>query len=386
MFFYFIIEKMYKRIFKPPKNSSFFLFGPRGVGKTHFIRSFYKKALFFDLLEASLYQSFLSQPERLSEKIPPGYKGVVVIDEIQKVPPLLDEVHRLIETRKISFVLTGSSARKLRGNHTNLLAGRALKCLFFPLTTKELGRDFNLKKSLELGHMPKVFSSQDPKAFLKSYVQVYLREEIQQEGLVRNLPSFSRFLETASFSQGSPLVVANVARESSISAKVVENYFSILRDTLLSYEIPVFSKKAKRDLMNKRKFYFFDVGIFQALRPRGILDSTSSLNGIALETLVLQEILAHNELTQLDYGIFYWRTRLHVEVDFILYGEKGFKAIEVKCQERLSKTDFKGLFEFKKDYPQSELFLLYTGSKDYTQNDIQVLNVERFLKNLAAFL
>ena len=377
---------MYKRLFNPPKNSSFFLFGPRGVGKTHFIRSFYKKALFFDLLEASLYQSFLAQPERLSEKIPPDYKGFVVIDEIQKVPALLNEVHRLIETRKLSFVLTGSSARKLKKNQTNLLAGRALKCPFFPLTVKELGRDFELKNSLQLGHMPKVFSSEQPKAFLKSYVQVYLKEEIQQEGLVRDLPSFSRFLETASFSQGSPLVMANIARECHVSAKVVENYFSLLRDTLLSYEIPVFSKKAKRALLNKRKFYFFDVGVFRALRPRGVLDSTSDLNGIALETLVLQEILARNELSQLDYEVFYWRTREHIEVDFILYGEKGFKAIEVKCRQRLSQKDFKGLLEFKKDYPQSELFLLYTGQKDYTQNHIQVINVERFLKNIETFL
>ena len=377
---------MYKRLFKPPKNSSFFLFGPRGVGKTHFIRSFYKRALFFDLLEASVYQSFLAQPERLSEKIPPDYKGFVVIDEIQKVPALLDEVHRLIETRKLSFVLTGSSARKLKKNQTNLLAGRALKCLFFPLTVKELGEDFKLKNSLQLGHMPKVFSSEQPKAFLKSYVQVYLKEEIQQEGLARDLPSFSRFLETASFSQGSPLVMANIARECHVSVKVVESYFSLLRDTLLSYEIPVFSKKRKRALLNKRKFYFFDVGVFQALRPRGVLDSTSDLNGIALETLVLQEILAHNELSQLDYEVFYWRTREHIEVDFILYGEKGFKAIEVKCQQRLSQKDFKSLLEFQKDYPQSELFLLYTGQKDYTQNHIQVLNVERFLKNIETFV
>ena len=377
---------MYKRLLTPPENSSFFLFGPRGVGKTHFIRSFYKEALFFDLLQSSLYQSFLSSPERLSEQIPSDYRGWVVIDEVQKVPALLDEVHRLIETRKLLFVLTGSSARKLKREQANLLAGRALRCLMYPLTAEELKNDFDLKTSLELGHIPKVFSAQNPKAFLKSYVEVYLKEEIQQEGLTRSLPAFSRFLESASFAQGSPLVMTNVARDCHVSAKVVENYFSILRDTLLSYELPIFSKKAKRDLINKRKFYFFDVGVFRAIRPQGILDSSSDLNGIALETLVLQEISAHNEIHQLDYEIFYWRTRKHLEVDFILYGKNGFKAIEVKCQERINQKAFKGLLEFKKDYPESELLFLYTGSKDYTYQDIEILNVEKFLKNLGTFL
>ena len=376
---------MYKRMLTPPENSSFFLFGPRGVGKTHFIRSFYKEALFFDLLQSSLYQSFLSSPERLSEQIPSDYKGWVVIDEVQKVPALLDEVHRLIETRKLLFVLIGS-ARKLKKEQANLLAGKALRCLMYPLTAEELKNDFDLKTSLELGHIPKVFSSENPRAFLKSYVEFYLKGEIQQEGLTRNLPAFSRFLESASFAQGSPLMMTNVARDCHVSAKVVENYFSILRDTLLSYELPIFSKKAKRALMNKRKFYFFDVGVFKAIRPQGILDSSSDLNGIALETLVLQEISAHNEIHQLDYEIFYWRTRKHLEVDFILYGKKGFKAIEVKCQERINHKAFKGLLEFKKDYPESKLLFLYTGSKDYSYQDIEILNVEKFLKNLGAFL
>ena len=377
---------MYKRLFNPPENSSFFLFGPRGVGKTHFVRSFYKKALFFDLLQSSLYQSFLASPERLSQQIPSDYKEWVVIDEVQKVPALLDEVHRLIETRELLFILTGSSARKLKREQANLLAGRALKCLMYPLTIEELKDDFDLKTSLELGHMPKVFSSENPKAFLKSYVEVYLKEEIQQEGLTRSLPAFSRFLESASFAQGASLVMTNVARDCHVSTKVVENYFSILRDTLLSYELPIFSKRAKRDLMNKRKFYFFDVGVFRAIRPQGVLDSSSDLNGIALETLVLQEISAHNEIHQLGYEIFYWRTRKHLEVDFILYGERRFKAIEVKCQERINQKDFKGLLEFKKDYPESDLLFLYTGSADYIHQDIRILNIEKFLRNLGDFL
>ena len=377
---------MYKRAFQPPSDQSYFLLGPRGTGKSFFIRSFYKKALFFDLLEAGLYQPLLASPDRLSERIPSDYKGWVVIDEIQKIPSLLDEVHRLIETRKLRFVLTGSSARKLKTQKANLLAGRALYCRMYPLTVEELGGDFNLKRSLEYGHLPQVFSLKNPKKFLESYVQVYLKEEIQEEGLTRSLPAFSRFLESASFSQASPLVVSNIAADCHVSRKVVENYFTILRDTLLSYELPVFAKRAKRKLLRKTKFYFFDVGVFRTLRPKGVLDSDEELNGVALETLVLQEILAQKEIKNWEYDIFYWRTQKHLEVDFILYGKRGFKAIEIKASQKLRKEDFKGLLEFKKDYPHSELLLIYAGTKNYTENDVQIINVEEFLKNLKKFI
>ncbi len=377
---------MYKRLFSPPQDQSYFLLGPRGTGKTSFINSFYKSSLKFDLLNSELYHSFLSSPKRLSERIPSSYKGWVVIDEIQKIPSLLDEVHRLIETRKLRFVLTGSSARKLKSKNANLLAGRALKCHMYPLTSEELGEDFHLNRSLKYGNLPQVFSLKNPKKFLQSYVQVYLKEEIKEESLTRSLPSFSRFLEEASFSQANPLVISNVAQDCHVERKVVENYFSILRDTLLSYEIPVFSKRAKRSLLSKRKFYFFDTGVFRALRPQGPLDSPSELNGAALETLVLQEILAQKEIKNWDYELFYWRTQRHVEVDFILYGKKGFKAIEVKASHRIRKEDFKGLLEFKKDYPECESFLLYTGKENYTEKDIHIVGVEDFLKHLEDFI
>ena len=377
---------MYKRAFKPPKNQSYFLLGPRGTGKTSFVRSLYKKSLYFDLLESSLYQSLLAEPQRLAHKIPSQYKGWVVIDEIQKIPALLDEVHRLIETRGLRFVLTGSSARKLKAGKANLLAGRALACTMRPLTVEELGRHFDLKKSLDFGHLPQIFSSEDPKKFLESYITVYLKEEIQQESLTRNLPAFSRFLESASFSQSAPLNISNIARDCHVPRKVVENYFTILRDTLLSYELPIFSKRAKRSLIQKTKFYFFDVGVFKTLRQQGVLDADSELNGIALETLILQEITAQKEIKNWEYNIFYWRTQKHLEVDFILYGKRGFKAIEVKCSKRLRKEDFKGLLEFKKDYPKSELFLIYTGEFQYVENDVQVINAQEFLKNLSQFI
>ncbi len=377
---------MYPRGFTPPTDQSYFLLGPRGTGKSSFIRSFYKEALFFDLLDSGPYQTFLVSPRRLGDRIPQNYQGWVVIDEIQKIPALLDEIHRLIETRKIFFVLTGSSARKLKAPKANLLAGRALICRMHPLTVKELGNDFELKKSLTHGHLPQVFSSKNPDQFLRSYVQVYLKEEIQTEALTRNLPAFSRFLEAAGFSQGSPLTVSNVAADCQVHRKVVENYFTILRDTLLSYELPVFSRRAKRKLLKKVKFYFFDVGVFRTLRPRGILDSDSELGGVALETLVLQEIMAQKEIRNWGYDVFYWRSQTHLEVDFVLYGRRGFKAIEVKTSTRPRKRDFKGLLEFKRDYPESELFFIYMGSQSYTENDIRVINVNDFLKNMEAFV
>ena len=378
---------MYKRIFNPSSEQSYFLLGPRGVGKSYFTANKYKKALFFDLLDSDIYIKFLASPRRLSESIPSPFRQWIIIDEIQKIPALLDEVHRLIEKRKLKFILTGSSARKLKTKNVNLLAGRAWTEYMYPLTAEELGKDFSLKKSLSYGHLPMAYQTRQPKKFLNSYVQTYLKEEIQQESLTRNLPGFSRFLESASFSQGAVLNITNISRDCSVQRKTAESYFSILKDTLLSYELKPFLKKSKRDLVQSPKFYFFDVGVFQALRPKGPLDSLSEKSGVALETLVLQEITAYNSYKNLGYEIFYWRTRNQKnEVDFILYGEKGLKAIEVKLSHRIRQKDYRSLLEFLNDYPQTEAFLLYTGQKSYTFKDIRVLPVEKFLKNKIDFL
>ena len=378
---------MYKRIFNPSPEQSYFLLGPRGVGKSCFVASAHKKALYFDLLDSDIYTKLLASPRRLSEYIPSSFKQWIIIDEIQKIPELLDEVHRLIEKRKLKFILTGSSARKLRAKNVNLLAGRAWTEYMYPLTVEELGKDFSLKKSLSYGHLPMAYKTKQPKKFLSSYIHTYLKEEIQQESLTRNLPGFSRFLESASFSQGSVLNITNISRECSVHRKVVESYFSILRDTLLSYELKPFLKKSKRDLARSPKFYFFDAGVFQALRPKGPLDTLSERSGIALETLVLQEITAYNSYKNLEYEIFYWRTRNNKnEVDFVLYGEKGLKAVEVKLSHRIRPNDYRSLLEFLKDYPKAEAFLLHTGQKSYVFKDIHVLPVEKFLKNKTDFL
>ena len=377
---------MYPRIFSPPEHQSYFLFGPRGTGKSVYVENFYKQGLFFDLLDSRVYNELLADPGRLSARIPEGFNDWVIIDEVQKVPALLNEVHRLIESRRLRFVLTGSSARRLRSDNVNLLAGRALTCRMHPLTAAELGADFNLARALKYGQLPMAYTSTDPEMFLQSYVRTYLQEEIQLEGLTRNLPAFSRFLEAASFSQGSPLNISAIARDCAVNRKVVENYFSILRDTLVSYEIPVFAKRAKRSVIRSVKFYFFDAGVFRTLRPAGPYDSDAEAEGAALETLVLQEIAARNDYRRWNYGIYYWRTRQGAEVDFVLYGERGFRAIEVKHSDRIRREDFRGLKQFKEEYPEAELIFVYSGDRRFHEGGIEIVPAEVFLRDAEAFI
>lgn len=377
---------MYSRILKTPQNKSFFLFGPRGTGKTTWLKSTFPRAVYIDLLDSGIYYDLLAHPQHIERFIPKNFNDWVILDEVQRVPMLLNEVHRLIENQKISFILTGSSARKLKQKDVNLLAGRALTCHFYPLTTVELGGDFNLDHAINYGHLPATFSESDPRHYLESYVTTYLREEVQQEGLSRNLGTFSRFLEAASFSQGSVLNISEVARESSINRKVVENYFSILEDLMIAYMLPTFSKKAKRRLLAHPKFYFFDVGVYRTLRPMGPLDYTEEVEGISLETLVWQEIKAINDYLHFDYSLYYWRTALGEEVDFVLYGKKGLIGIEVKRSDRLTAKVFSGLRAFLKDYPMAKTYLLYGGEKRMREGEIEIVPVKDFLKDLAIIL
>lgn len=378
---------MYKRLLKKPLEhpKSFFLFGPRGTGKTSWIKEKTPNSLYLDLLETDLYIELLARPERLRKMIPENFSEWIVLDEVQKIPSLLNEVHRLIEKDHCKFILTGSSSRSLKRKGVNLLAGRALTYQMFPLTVKELGKDFNIKNSLQYGHLPSVFS-EDPKKYLESYVQTYLREEVLQEGLTRNLGAFSRFLEIASFSQGSILNITEIAREASIHRKVAESYFHILEDLLLAHRIFPFSKKAKRKTISHPKFYYFDVGVFQILRPKGPLDMKEEIDGTGLETLVFQELLAMNHYLDLGYRIYYWRTQDQKEVDFVLYGEKGLLAIEVKRKEKISFQDLKNLKAFQEDYPMAKLFLLYGGTREENEDGIRILPIEKALSSLEALL
>ncbi len=377
---------MYSRLLRAPERQSFFLFGPRGTGKTAWITERFSGMPTFDLLDSEVYTRLLATPQLLGSLIPAAHRGWVVIDEVQRVPQLLNEVHRLIESRRLRFALTGSSARKLRARGVNLLAGRALTRFMHPLTASELGKDFELGRALRYGGLPFACTTRDPKAYLASYVTSYLREEVQQEGLARNLSAFSRFLQAASFSQAAPLNMAAVARDCGVHAKVVEDYFTILEDLLIAVRLPVFKRRAQRRLVAHPKFFFFDVGVFHALRPRGPLDATEEIEGPALETLVLEQLRAWNDYLDLGYSIHYWRTAAGDEVDFVLYGERGLIAIEVKRSSRVRSEDLRGLRRFREDFPMARSYLLHTGPRRWHENGIEIWPVGEALADLAGIM
>ena len=380
---------MYARMKKIDKSTSCFLFGPRGTGKTYWLRRSLPDAIYVDLLEARTSGQLLADPQRLAERIPANCCRVILIDEIQRVPALLDEVHRLIETRKLVFVLTGSSPRKLKRGGSNLLAGRAIQHQLFPFTAAELGEDFSLVKALQHGMLPTIYDPEkkvDPDDYLATYVQTYLREEIVAEGLIRQAGVFARFLEAASFSQGQPLNISAVARESTVHRKVVESYFQILEDLLIATRLPVFRKRAKRRLAAHPKFFIFDTGVFRAIRPRGPLDAPEQIDGAALETLVFQELRATSSNLSLGYNIYYWRTAGGMEVDFILYGQRGIVACEVKRKRRLTGQDLRGLRSFLDDYPMAKAYVLYGGQHHLYFDGIVALPIAEALRDLPGLL
>jgi predicted AAA+ superfamily ATPase len=295
-------------------------------------------------------------------------------------------VHRLIEKKRYKFILTGSSARKLRRKGFNLLGGRALTYSLHSLSALELKDDFNLEHSLKYGQLPCVYTEPDPKRYLESYVKTYLEEEVRQEGLTRNLAAFSRFLEAASFSQGAVLNITAVASDCAIERKVVENYFFILEDLLIAYRIPVFTKRAKRRMVVHPKFYFFDTGVYRTLRPMGPLDMPEQVEGAAFETLLFQELLAVNDALNLGYKLHYWRTSNHTEVDFVLYGNKGLRALEVKRTGRVLKPMLRGLTAFCKDYPMAKAYFIYGGKQRMRQGQIEILPISCVLKELPDIL
>lgn len=276
--------------------------------------------------------------------------------------------------------------RKLRRGGANLLAGRAHIYYMHPLTAQELGEEFQLKKALQYGLLPAVIQETAPEKYLQSYIFSYLKEEVMLEGLARNLSAFNRFLEIASFSQAQVLNMHAVSRESQINARTVLNYFDLLYDLLLAYRIPPFTKRAKRRLVHHPKFFFFDVGVFNMLRPKGPFDRPEEIEGAALETLFLQSAIAINDLYGLKYTIYYWRTQSGLEVDFVLYGEKGIQAFEIKRSKQVTKKDCKGLFAFLKAYPTSKAYLLYGGEQQLFFDKIQVLPFENVLRQLPSIL
>ena len=371
-----------QRFFRDP-GRSYFLFGPRGTGKSTWVKQMNPQATYVDLLKPEIERQFTAYPERLSALVQKGSSQTIFIDEIQRAPALLTVVHDIIEQKTgIKFVLSGSSPRKLKRTGADLLGGRALLREMHPFMASELGERFNLEQALSNGLLPIVFGDPAPQQVLQTYISLYLKEEIQTEGLIRNLSSFSRFLEAISFSQASLLNVTNVARECEVKRGTVENYIQILEELLLSFQLPVFRNRTQRELIQHPKFYLFDVGVFTALRPRGILDVPTEIQGPALEGLVAQHLRAWNDYSDEKHSISFWRTRAGLEVDFIVYGPGGLWAIEVKNSTKVHDGDLKSLKAFLEDYPMAKLILLYRGNLRFQQGTIDCVPCEDFLRRL----
>jgi predicted AAA+ superfamily ATPase len=372
------------RRFFEPKQHSFFLFGPRGTGKSTLVKETFPDALYLDLLLPDVFRRYSARPERIRELVD-GHpeKKAVVIDEVQKVPELLEAVHSLIEEKRgLQFILTGSSARKLKKTGVNLLAGRVQMKRMHPFVAAELGTQFDLNPALELGMIPVILDSPEPDASLSAYIDLYIREEVQMEGLTRNIGNFSRFLEAVSFSHGSVLNISNIARECQVQRKLAESYLQILEDLLLAFRVPVFTKKAKRAVSQHPKFYFFDTGIYSSLRPSGPLDRPEEKAGAALEGLVAQHLRAWLDYRHPGSRLFFWRTASGSEIDFVVYGPKIFQAVEVKHTAQIRPTDIRALKTFGQDYPQAERILVYRGKERLKREGILIVPCKEFLMGL----
>ena len=340
------------RFFTLPDQSCF-LFGPRGTGKSTLLRHRLPDALYLDLLDPALYRSFVARPERLRELLAGAPDThTVVIDEIQRAPELLTVVHAVLEEpAPPRFVLTGSSARKLRTGGVDLLGGRALNRTLHPFLAAELP-GFDLDSALTIGLLPLVVAAADPKDALEAYANLYVDQEVRTEGLTRNVGNFVRFLEAVSFSQGSQINVSGIARECEIERHVVASYLGILEDLLLAFRLPVFRKRPKRATVAHDKLYMFDAGVFRSLRPRGPLDRPEEIAGQALEGLVAQHLVAWAAYAGRDAEVYFWRTQGGSEVDFVVYGDHGIEAFEVKNARRVYRRDLASLRAFRDDYPE----------------------------------
>ncbi len=371
-----------ERVFTPPSKYSFFLFGPRGTGKSTWVKKYYPKALYIDLLLADTRRRYAANPEFLIKAVHAlENDNQVIIDEIQRVPDLLSVIHALIEEKRgIQFILTGSSSRKLKREGVDLLAGRAIKKEMHPFMANEVGEAFSLDKALNQGMLPLVWEEEDQEDVLESYVNLYIIEEVQFEGLVRNIGNFSRFLSVIPFSHASLLNITNISRECEVNRGTVQNFLDILKDLLLAYQLSIFKRRAKRILSSQTKFYLFDSGVFQIMRKIGPMDTKFEILGAALEGLVFQHLKAWCDYSKGKYEIFYWRTKAGLEVDFIIYGENGFWAIEVKNGSKISPGDLKGLRHFSEDYPECKTLLLYRGDTECMDQNIRSMSCEKYLR------
>ena len=370
--------------FRTLPRGSFFLFGPRGTAKTTWLRSVLPGALVVDLLKSEEYRRLSARPERLAERVRSAPTGSdVVIDEIQRVPELLNVVHSLMQSgRGHRFILTGSSARKLRRGGVNLLAGRAALHTMHPFMAREMGTRFDLDTSLNLGTVPTVVDADDPKSALTAYASLYVEQEVRAEGLARDVGSFSRFLEAAAFSHAATLNVSEVARECETSRSTVAGYIELLEDLLLAFRLPVFTRRAKRRLVSHPRFFYFDCGVFRSLRPAGPLDRPAEIGGAALEGLLAQHLRAWLAYRESDAKLYYWRTRGGAEVDFVLYGTPGIWAFDIMNADRIRPADLRGLIAFGDEYPEARRVLLYRGEYRLLRRGVLCLPVGDFLRGL----
>jgi predicted AAA+ superfamily ATPase len=328
------------------KKKSHFLLGPRGVGKSHLIRTTLNDAVYIDLLVDDVYSRLLRRPSSLKEFLPQHAAQVIVIDEIQKIPALLDEVHKAIEEQKLTFLLTGSSARKLRRGGANLLAGRAWERNLFPLTSSELGERFDFLRYLSFGGLPSVYFSDYPEDELKNYTKLYLKEEIQAEGLVRKFDHFVRFLDFVALTNGEEINYDSLGSDAGVPPRTVASYFELLEDTLVGFSVAPYTKTKKRKSITRSKFFLFDIGVVSALTKRGALTETSELLGRAFEHFIAMELRAYSSYSERDLALRYWRTTSQHEVDFIL---EDHLAIEVKATTRVSDRHLHGLIALQQE-------------------------------------
>lgn len=355
---------------------SYFLLGPRQTGKTSLIQHALKDSLIYDLLDSSTYLALSHNPGRLEQEIGPD-RQTVVIDEIQRLPSLLNEVHRLIEKRNIRFLLTGSSARKLRRGGVNLLGGRARVTHLHPLTSCELGDRFDLRRVMERGLLPSIYFSDDPWADLQAYAGLYLQQEIMAEGATRNVPAFSRFLKIAAHSNSRIVNFTNIASDAQVARTTVYEYFEILKDTLILYELPPWRKTVKRKPLASSKYFFFDLGVVSVLQGRPFRAGTPEF-GEAFETLMMHELKSHSDYVSGE-SLAYWRSTSGFEVDFIV---GDHTAVEVKAKENITPQDLKSLRAIAEEKKLKRYLCVSLESRARQVDRITILPYRDFLASL----
>jgi predicted AAA+ superfamily ATPase len=373
---------MYERVLDLRKliaRRSIFLFGPRQTGKSTLVRRTFPEADYFDLLEADTFRELSARPEYVRQTLRPSSR-IVVIDEVQKLPPLLDEVHLLIERdRKLRFVLTGSSARKLKRGGANLLAGRARVCRLHPLVAAEIPSD-RLLDRINRGSLPSILDSDEYREDLRAYVGTYLKEEVQAEGFSRSIGNFSRFLEVAGLSNGEQINFTSVGSDVGLSPNTVREYYQILEDTLVGHLLPPFRGTTKRKPVSTAKFYLFDVGVANSLRRTGRIEVGSDSYGRALEHLVFLELRSYLDYVRSDERLTYWRSRSQFEVDFLI---EDRIAVEVKAKPRVSGRDYKGMLALAEELDlERRIVVCDEPRRRRDENGIEIVPVASFLKEL----